>query len=160
VSRATISSCGLIRLSSIASARLSGTRTASCPQGQGEFGIRPPYPRGVVELFTVPPGEDAAFLAAWREARGDAPLHRALRDDAPHRYAHVPDAPDASGGVLLIAPHDVPLSVFETRQGFLGARLHEGGVAVVHWSSPLMYARTVRAHGDLVPGGALYARVR
>jgi hypothetical protein len=103
----------------------------------------------VVELFTVPPGEDAAFLAAWREARGDAPLHRALRDDAPHRYAHVPDAPDASGGVLLIAPHDVPLAVFETRQGFLAANLHEQ-VAVVHWSSPLMYARTVQHEGDLI----------
>jgi hypothetical protein len=114
----------------------------------------------VVELFTVRPDEDEAFRAAWTRERGDAPLHRALRDDVPQRYAHVPDAPDASGGVLLIAHHDVPVDVFETRQGFLGIRVHEGGVAVVHWSSPLMYARTVRARGDLVPDGVLYARVR
>jgi hypothetical protein len=45
-------------------------------------------------------------------------------------------------------------AAFSERQGFLGAQLtcdaDNRPVAVVHWSSPLMYARAVRAHGDLI----------
>jgi hypothetical protein len=93
-------------------------------------------------------------------------------------------APDTAGGVLLIVPFEVPageddgfLSAWETvrerfstHRGYLGAqRLRSPDspvVAVVHWSSPLMYARTVRAEGDLIAAlpfrgqAALYTRVR
>jgi hypothetical protein len=138
----------------------------------------------VIELFAVAPHEDAAFLAAWAaEAPRGATLHRALRADVRHRFAGLADgAPDDAGGVLLIVPFEVPAGEderflaawegvrerFSARRGYLGAQLHAGPearfVAVVHWSSPLMYARTVREEGDLIaalpfPGhGALYVR--
>lgn len=88
-------------------------------------------------------------------------------------------APDDDGGVLLIVPFEVPAGederflaaweplreVFSARRGYLGAQLLRSPfVAVVHWSSPLMYARTVREDGDLIaalpfPGrAALYLR--
>jgi hypothetical protein len=42
--------------------------------------------------------------------------------------------------------------VFATRQGFVSAQLlrdvEARFVVVVHWSSPLMYDRAVRAEGD------------
>jgi hypothetical protein len=84
--------------------------------------------------------------------------------------------------VLLIVPFQVPAgedarflaawetvpAVFAGRRGYLGAQLLPSPdtrfVAVVHWSSPLMYARAVREEGDLVaalpfPGQpALYLR--
>ena len=140
----------------------------------------------MIELFTVPPQEDDAFLAAWAaEARPGATLHRALRADVPHRFAGLASGgPDGDGGVLLIVPFELPAgederflaaweevrAVFSTRRGYLGAQLLESPdarfVAVVHWSSPLMYARAVREQGDLIAGlpfparPALYARVR
>jgi hypothetical protein len=44
--------------------------------------------------------------------------------------------------------------VFATRQGFVSAQVLRDPdgrpVAVVHWSSPLMYARAVREEGDLI----------
>jgi hypothetical protein len=139
----------------------------------------------LIELFAVPPEEDAAFLAAWTaEAPPGATLHRALRADAPRRFASLErGAPDAAGGVLLIVPFDVPAgeekrflaaweavrNAFSARRGYLGAQLlhsHDTRlVAVVHWSSPLMYARALRDEGDLVaalpfPGQpALYVRI-
>jgi hypothetical protein len=140
----------------------------------------------VIELFAVAPHEDAEFLAAWAaEAPPGATLHRALRPDARHRFASLADgAPDDAGGVLLIVAFDVPAGederfraaweavreVFSARRGYLGAQLLASPdarfVAVVHWSSPLMYARAVREEGDLIaalpfPGhAALYARAR
>jgi len=138
----------------------------------------------VIELFAVAPEEDAAFLAAWAaEAPPGATLHRALRPDVPHRFASLASgAPDDHGGVLLIVPFEVPVgegerflaawesvpAVFATRRGYLGAQLLPSPdarfVAVVLWSSPLMYARAVREEGDLIaalpfPGQpALYIR--
>jgi hypothetical protein len=124
----------------------------------------------VIELFAVAPHEDAAFVAAWAaEAPPGATLHRALRADVRLRFAGLaPGAPDESGGVLLIVPCDVPAAeedrflaawetvaeLFAARRGHLGSRLAESPdarfVAVVHWSSPLMYARTVREEGDVI----------
>jgi hypothetical protein len=93
-------------------------------------------------------------------------------------------APDAAGGVLLIVPFEVPAGEddrflaawepvperFAEHRGYLGARLLRSPdarfVAVVHWSSPLMYARTVREEGDVIAAlpfrgdAALYARVQ
>ena len=138
----------------------------------------------MIELFAVPPGEDTAFRAAWAaEAPPGATLHRALRADVPHRFASLAaGGPDAAGGVLLIVPFEVPegeeerfcaaweevREVLSGRRGYLGAQLlrdrDERVVAVVHWSSPLMYARAVREEGDLIgalpfPGRpALYIR--
>jgi hypothetical protein len=124
----------------------------------------------VIELFAVPADEDAAFLAAWAaEAPPGATLHRALRAEVPYRFASL-DAggPDTAGGVLLIVPFEVPeadherflaaweevRAVLSGRRGYLGAQLlrdpDERTVAVVHWSSPLMYARAVREEGDLI----------
>jgi hypothetical protein len=90
----------------------------------------------VIEFFTVPAGEDEAFLDAWFSQPRDATLVRALRDDVQPRFASLTDAPE--GGVLLIGRFELP----ETgRQGHLGTR-EDGGLTIVHWSSPLMYART------------------
>jgi hypothetical protein len=102
----------------------------------------------VIERFAVPPGEDEAFLAAWRES-GDpgALLLRALREDVPHRFVALGDPllPAVEGGVWRIAP---PGPSPEGRQGFLGARVY-GDVEVQRWSSPLMVQRAGL-------GGALY----
>ena len=114
----------------------------------------------MIELFTVPVGEEADFRAAWAaEAPPGMKLYRALRGG---RFAALPaDAPEE--GVLLIAPTDAAAwerwaGAFAGRQGFLGARLlpaRDGGtVGVAHWSSPLMYQR---ASAD-VPDAALYVR--
>jgi hypothetical protein len=124
----------------------------------------------LIELFAVPPHDDAAFLAAWAaEARPGATLHRALRPDAPERFASLePGGPDDAGGVLLIVPFAVPagdderfLAAWEavrealaTHRGYLGAQLLQSPdarfVAVVHWSSPLMYTRALREEGDVI----------
>jgi hypothetical protein len=84
--------------------------------------------------------------------------------------------------VLLIVPFEVAegdedrfraawetaREVLSGHRGYLGAQVLPGPgasfVAVVHWSSPLMYARAVREEGDVIaalpfPGEpALYAR--
>ena len=140
----------------------------------------------MIEFFAVGPGEDEAFLAAWAaEAPPGATLHRALRADARERFASLASgAPDEAGGVLLIVAFDVPageddrfLAAWETvrgafsaRRGYLGAQMLRSPdtrfIAVVHWSSPLMYARTVREDGDAVAAlpfparAALYVRER
>jgi hypothetical protein len=124
----------------------------------------------VIEFFTVPPDEDAAFLAAWTaEAAPGSTLLRALRPETPERYASLsPDASTPPAGVLLIVPFDVPdgedgrflggwekvRERFSVRQGYLGAQMlhsaEDRHVGIVHWSSPLMYARTVREEGDVI----------
>ena len=104
----------------------------------------------MIELFAVPGGEEDAFRAAWAaEAPAGAVLYRALREDAPHRFASVTDGPVR--GALLITDAGVDLDQFAGRQGFLGARV-DGDLVAVHWSSPLMYART-----RLSLPGAVYA---
>ena len=118
----------------------------------------------VIEFFAVPPEEDAAFLAVWAaEAPPAATLHRALRADVQPRFASLPSGPP--DGVLLLVTFEATddrfpaawesvREKFSARQGFVGARLlrEAGGrvVAVVHWSSPLMYARTVDQEGDAI----------
>jgi hypothetical protein len=116
----------------------------------------------VIEFFAVTPDQDEAFLAAWKaEAPPATALYRALRDDVPLRFAGVPA--EDTGGVLLIAAFDddrfladwpAVREVFSARQGYIGERLlraRDGRfAAVVRWSSPLMYARTVRAEGDVI----------
>jgi hypothetical protein len=103
----------------------------------------------VIERFDVPPGEDAAFLAAWDAEPRAATLYRALRDDVRPRYAAVP----VEAGVLLIGPADeAALAHYEGRQGFIAVH-RDGDLVAVHWSSPLMYARAGRS----LPGAALYA---
>ena len=79
----------------------------------------------------------------------------------PHRLVWEDGAPEGAGGVLLIEPFAVPAGAderflagwtavrerFAAQRGYLGARLYRGAdrfVAVVRWSSPLMYARTLR----------------
>ena len=124
----------------------------------------------MIELFAVPPPQDDAFLEAWNdEAPAGAILHRALRADVPYRFAGLAaSAGEHEGGVLLIVPFEVPAGedarfraaweavreVFSTCRGYLGAEVHESPdarpVAVIRWSSPLMYARAVREEGDLV----------
>jgi len=122
-----------------------------------------------IEFFAVPPGEDEAFIAAWREAHGAAPLFRAIRADAESRFVGIaPDGPyavvyedgavDDPGGVLLI---DVTaLDPAPGRRGYLGMRRYAAEalpeVTIARWSSPLMVQRArpaVSAHA------ALYQRV-
>jgi hypothetical protein len=139
----------------------------------------------VIELFSVAPQEDAAFLDAWRaEAPPGARLYRALRAEVRLRFASLEaGASDRGGGVLLIVPFAVPegeearflaawatvRDVFAGRRGYLGADLLPSPdarfVGMVHWSSPLMYARALREEGDLIAAlpfraeAALYLRV-
>jgi hypothetical protein len=101
----------------------------------------------MIELFTV--RDDEAFLTAWASQPREATLLRALRDDVQPRFASLTDAP--VGGVLLIGRFTVPDTA---RQGFLGAR-EDDGLTIVHWSSPLMYART-----GWKLNGELYAETR
>ncbi len=101
-----------------------------------------------LEFFTVRPDEDEQFLSAWAAEPRDATLLRALRDDVQPRFASLTDAP--AGGVFLIGQFELPET---TRQGYLGTRLQDG-LTIVHWSSPLMYART-----GWKLNGELYARV-
>ena len=112
----------------------------------------------LIEFFTVPPEQDEAFVAVWRaEAPPGEALYRALRIDVQPRFASLPFL--APEGVLLLVPFEdegFPAAwepvreVFAARQGFVGAQLLHDRVAVVHWSSPLMYDRAVRAEGDLI----------
>lgn len=118
----------------------------------------------MIERYAVPPGEDDAFLADYAAAAppGHA-LYRALQPTTRHRYVSLPGPP--RDGVLLITTAGEPTwsdatAAFAGRQGYLGAERHDG-LGLAHWSSPLMYARTVNALGDLLAGAetALYARV-
>jgi len=102
-----------------------------------------------IEFFTVRPDEDEQFLSAWAAELRDATLLRALRDDVQPRFASLADAP--AGGVFLIGQFELPET---TRQGYLGTRLRDG-VTIVHWSSPLMYART-----GWKLNGELYSEIR
>jgi hypothetical protein len=115
------------------------------------------HDHAVIERFDVPPNEERAFLAAWAaEAPAGMTLYRALRPETRPRFLALADAPQ--GGVLLIVPDPADLRGFESRRGYLGARVvrdAEGrSVGVAHWSSPLMYARAAGAAAR----GALYAR--
>lgn len=107
-----------------------------------------------IELFAVPPGEDDAFLAAWREAARPAVLYRALRDDVDFRFAEIGEGgsyeivredgvPDTEGGCVLINAFEVPatdderfltgwagaLAALAGRRGYLGTRLHRSAEA-------------------------------
>jgi hypothetical protein len=117
-----------------------------------------------IELFTVAPGDDDAFLASWRRERAGATLYRALRDDVPLRFvgvapgagyelAHEDGTPDVGGGAIQITVLDEPSGwqrareAMSTRRGYLGSRLYRGAdgyVAITRWSSPLMVARAAR----------------
>jgi hypothetical protein len=128
-----------------------------------------------IDLFAVPPGADEEFLADWGAEERHAVLHRALRDDVDFRFAALgedgdyevvrSDGPaDAQAGCVLIDPFEVDddarfLAAWEAassalsgRRGYLGSRLYRGAdtdfrfVAVVRWSSPLMF---FRARGDV-----------
>jgi len=80
---------------------------------------------------------------------------RIVREDMQPRFAALdPGGPD--GGVLLLVAFDGEpdawrpvFDAWRPRQGFIDADM-AGEVAVVHWSSPLMYARAVNALGDLI----------
>jgi heme-degrading monooxygenase HmoA len=88
------------------------------------------------------------------------PTHAAL-----YEVVHEDGEPDGAGGVLLVEPFEVPAGadeqflagwarvreLFAARQGYLGTRLHRSVgpadfrfVAIVRWSSPLMFARTLQ----------------
>jgi hypothetical protein len=120
----------------------------------------------IVDVFAVPPGEDEAFVAAWRDEERAAVLYRALRDDVDFRFVEIGEdgAPDTTdGGCVLIEPFVVPaaederfLAAWERRRealtgrrGYLGAQLlrPDGDfrfVDVTRWSSPLMHFRASR----------------
>lgn len=113
----------------------------------------------MIELYSVAPGQDDAFLAAFAQDRPPGhTLYKALRDDARHRFASI-DGPPRDGALLIIAgDHD--LTPFKGRQGFLTTERH-GDLALIHWSSPLMYARAVAALSVPLARAerSLYARV-
>jgi hypothetical protein len=104
-----------------------------------------------IGLFSVPPGDDDDFLAAWAaDGAPGATLYRALRDDVAFRFAELGEAggayevvradgpADADAGCVLIEPYDVPpgedealLAAWEAAtaaragaRGYLGSRLH------------------------------------
>ena len=120
----------------------------------------------MIEFFAVAPDEDQAFLAAWdASAPPGTTLHRALRADVRWRFVALPgDAArrECCWSRRSTFPPDEEFraaweqirEAFSSRQGFVGAQALEdaGGRAavIVHWSSPLMYQRAVRALGDLI----------
>ena len=71
-----------------------------------------------------------------------------------YELVHADGEPEGAGGVVLVgflagAPDGWgPLrALLSARQGYLGSRLYRGQagfVAVVRWSSPLMYARALK----------------
>jgi hypothetical protein len=105
----------------------------------------------------------------YRALRADAaePL---VEIDAGYEVVHEDGDPEGEGGVALIECFEVSegddegflaaweeqRADFAAQRGYLGSRLHRasgsGYVALVRWSSPLMYART----GGTAP---LYQRV-
>jgi hypothetical protein len=111
----------------------------------------------MIELFTVTPDQDDAFLTAWTAAAAPgATLHQALRDDVQPRFAALsePGGPDAGALLLVEFAGDAALwepvfARWAPRQGCIATWV-EGDVAAVHWSSPLMYQRAVQALGDLI----------
>ena len=119
----------------------------------------------IVDVFAVPPNEDDAFLAAWREEERPAVLYRALRDDVEFRFAEIGEGgvPETEAGCVLIEPFAIPaaererfLAAWERRRealadrrGYLGTVLHRRDgdfrfVGVTSWSSPLMHFRASR----------------
>lgn len=107
--------------------------------------------------------------ATWRDAVRDPGFPGAAMPFRAHPGLYGVDAedgePDGAGGVLLICPFTVPAAdderfaagwngvreLFAPRQGYLGTRLHRSlgeadfrFVAVVRWSSPLMFARALQ----------------
>ncbi len=107
----------------------------------------------------------------YRALRADVPLrfvaisHSQIAHADAYEVVHEDGEPDAPGGAVLITPFEVPAAdderfvphwtrlreLFAPRQGYLGARLHHSTgpadfryVAIVRWSSPLMYARTLQ----------------
>jgi hypothetical protein len=104
-------------------------------------------------------------------------VYKALRDDVAHPFVTLADGPgydevhadgDAGGrgGVLEIERFEEPLlpawherrDHFATQRGYLGSRLlrgEPGYVAIVRWSSPLMYFRATQGR-DSAFTAALY----
>jgi len=103
--------------------------------------------------------------------RWDGVLYRALRKDVALRFAAVGGAgddvvreigtPDVEGGAVLIEPFTVPAGDEDAflagwdglraaraeQRGYLGSRLHRGEpgfVEFTRWSSPLMFARSLK----------------
>ena len=116
----------------------------------------------MVDFFDVRTEDEASFREAWTAAApAGATLHRALREDVRPRYVALSDPPGPDAGALLLAERpedwDAIVARWTPRQGFISARV-DGDLAIVHWSSPLMYQRAVQAEGDLMPRAAVYAR--
>jgi hypothetical protein len=120
------------------------------------------------------------LLAHAPPPRAGATILRALRDDVAARFVAIaPGAgydvvvedgdPDGAGGVVLVAPYDVPEhddepflaawreahAALAVHRGYLGARLYRAAAAadprwveIARWSSPLMVARA-GGGGDL-----------
>jgi hypothetical protein len=127
----------------------------------------PPEPRAWIALLESADGRTGGVL--YRALRADvAPRFVHITRDAPpppgaaaYDIVHEDGDPDGAGGAVLIAPLDGDDELtarwealreqLAGRQGYLGSRLYRSAgaadfrfVALVRWSSPLMYARTLR----------------
>jgi hypothetical protein len=105
----------------------------------------------LIEFFAVPPGDDDAFLAAWREERPpEAVVLRAIRTDVAMRFVgispregayqivHEDGALEGPGGVVFVNPFEVrrddderfltgwhrARDVLGAQRGYLGTRLY------------------------------------
>jgi hypothetical protein len=127
----------------------------------------PPDRRAWIALLESADGRTGGGVL-YRALRGDvAPRFVHITREAPppgaaaYDVVHEDGDPDGAGGAVLIAPFDGDdelVARWEAlreqlagRQGYLGSRLHRSAgaaefrfVALVRWSSPLMYARTLR----------------
>lgn len=105
---------------------------------------------------------------AWRQAIGDTELPggtmRFKAHSGLYEVLHEDGIPEASGGVILINPFEVPAGdeerflagwdhareLLATQRGYLGTRLHRSLAAasfrfinIARWSSPLMFSKAV-----------------
>jgi hypothetical protein len=127
--------------------------------------------RGVPVWIAASPSPPESGETLYRALREDVALrfvavaHAEFAGAEAYEVVHEDGDVDGAGGAVLVTPFELPAGgedellahwsrlreLFAPRQGYLGSRLLHGAgparfryVAIVRWSSPLMYARTLR----------------
>ena len=135
------------------------------PDADEAFTTRWEAARGAARLHRALRSDVAPRFVEIARSAGAEPAPRFARRSCLYEVVREDGDPDGAGGAVLIDPFEVPAgederlmaswerlrALFAARQGYLGTRLHRSVeqaefrfVAVVRWSSPLMFARTLR----------------